>query len=327
MAEQISDEDLRQLLTRTPGGAAPREQAFEQTPVSYDFRSPQPVDSDRKRLIEGVHEQFARGLSATLASSLRMVTEVDLAFSDQVSYSEFVLSLANPCTAYSFMVAPPGIGAVLDLAPALAMAFIDRSFGGTGSGSADEARALTPIETGVVNKLAHQILRDLEAAWESASPIRIDEAVMETNPEFIQVAAGSDPAVLVALEVNAARVSGLVHVCYPLALLESLLPRSPRGESSRRGAGPEHAARTAPSALKNMSVPVVIELARGRLTLEDVAMLQAGDVVKLDTAKGEPAVVYLGNKPKFLGRPGLQGRRRAVQIIRALSEAEEDLRR
>ena len=182
MADQISDEDLNDILARARGSSTPREGAFERTPVSYDFRSPQPVDSDRTRLIEGVHEQFARNLSATLARSLRMVTEVDLAFSDQVSYNEFVVSLANPCTAYSFTVAPPGSGAVLDLAPALTMAFIDRSFGGTGTGSADEARVLTPIEAGVVKKLAHQILRDLEAAWESTCPIRIAEAVMETNP-------------------------------------------------------------------------------------------------------------------------------------------------
>jgi flagellar motor switch protein FliM len=48
-----------------------------------------------------------------------------------------------------------------------------------------------------------------------------------------------------------------------------------------------------------------------------------GDVVKLDTEVKDPTVVYVGSRPKFLGRPGLAGRRRAVQITTRISKEEE----
>ena len=71
-------------------------------------------------------------------------------------------------------------------------------------------------------------------------------------------------------------------------------------------------------------MPVVVQLARGSLSLRETAALQKGDVIKLDTATDEPAVVLLGNQPKFLAKPGLDGKRRAVKIIKTIDEDEEE---
>ena len=43
-----------------------------------------------------------------------------------------------------------------------------------------------------------------------------------------------------------------------------------------------------------------------------------------ETQKNDPAVVFVGDKPKFLALPGLQGEKRAVQIIKEIAEDEED---
>lgn len=72
--------------------------------------------------LESIHEQFARLFSSTLSGTMRMVVDVDLAFVDQVLYSEFILSLNTPCSAYSFTMDPPGSPAVLCFAPELLMA-------------------------------------------------------------------------------------------------------------------------------------------------------------------------------------------------------------
>jgi flagellar motor switch protein FliM len=58
--------------------------------------------------------------------------------------------------------------------------------------------------------------------------------------------------------------------------------------------------------------------------LSDLAELKIGDVVKLDTEKGDPAVVFIGERPKYLARPGLQGNRRAVQIVEGIHGDDED---
>lgn len=326
MSEEISDDQLRTLLSSVgkKGESSPSSAPFTRTPMAYDFKRPQRVSKDQLRVLENIHEQFARLFSSTLAGSMRMVIDVDLAFVDQALYSEFVLSLSHPCSAYSFVMDPPDGSAVLSFSPELLMAIIDRAFGGKGTSFTADPRPLTPIEIGVVNKLVGRVFRDLEATWEIIAPVRISEIALESNPEFIQIAGGGDPVLLIGFEANAAHASGLIHLCYPLITLDPLLPRL-NPEYRQKGRRPQAANQQRSSrALQKVKVPVVAQLARGSLPLREMAALQEGDVIKLDTAKDEPAVVFLGNQPKFLAKPGLDGKRRAVKIIETIDEDEED---
>ena len=156
MSTGFSDDELRDLITsagRGSGAPSRPDGPFGGAPMSYDFRRPQPVDKAASRLVEGVHEQFARLVSGALGSALRLTTDVDLAFTDQTTYSEFTLALPSPCCAYSFTLGPTGGSALMHLSPDLVSAVIDRSFGGKGSALPGDPRQLTQIETNVLNKL------------------------------------------------------------------------------------------------------------------------------------------------------------------------------
>ena len=119
-------------------------------------------------------------------------------------------------------------------------------------------------------------------------------------------------------------VQGLIHLCYPLAALEPLLPQlSPDFKQRSKRSQPDRPAglnRT----LDNVKVPVKVQVAQGALPLRELADLRTGDIVQLDTSKDDPAIVFLGNQPKFLGRPGLDGKRRAVLIQHVISEVDEE---
>lgn len=326
MADELSDGEIQKLLDagkRRPPSAA---QNFDQTPLSYDFKRPQHLNKDQLRLVENIHEQFARLFSSSLASSMRMVVDADVAFIDQIMYSEFAMALPKPCSAYSFSMTPSGHRAVLSFAPALLMALIDRALGGKGLGVAEEGRALTQIEMGIVDKLASRVIANIEAAWEARAPIEISDLVLETSPEFIQAAAPGEGVVVVAIEANANRSTGLVQLCYPLSVLEPLLPKRVSHLPSRAKQTAVQKTRQT-QALGKVKIPVVLQLAKGTLSLTEVARLREGDIVKLDTLKSEPAVVIIGDRPKFLGRPGLHHRQRAVQILGTIDPEEEELYR
>jgi flagellar motor switch protein FliM len=323
--EERSDDDLAQLLSQVgeggPNGAA---EAFARTPLAYDFRRPQRIHKDQLRAIENLHEQFARLCAGSLAGAMRMVIDVDVAFVDQVLYSEFVLSLSSPCCAYRFAVTPPGAVGVLSLATPLVMALIDRAFGGRGIAMTGDARPLTPIETGVVGKVVQRLLGDLEAVWEPLVGIEIGDLSLETNPEFMQVAAAGESVLLVAFEATAAHAGGLVHLAYPLTGFDALLSRLLPAARQRGGEAASRRRLRSSPVLDKVQIPLVAELARGSLSLRDLAQLGPGDVIRLDTSKEEPAVVFLGSQPKFLGRAGLDGKRRAVKVTRALETGEEE---
>ncbi|MEW6755552.1 MAG: FliM/FliN family flagellar motor switch protein [Candidatus Latescibacterota bacterium] len=325
MPEDLTDDELRRLLSSVGPERAGVD--LSRTPLAYDFRRPQRVNKEQIRLLESLHEQFARTTAATLSAAMRMVVDVDVAFVDQALYHEFVLSLPSPCSAYSFVMDPPGAAAVLAFAPEVLMAIIDRAFGGRGGGFAGDPRPLTQIEAGIAGQLVGRLLRDLEATWEPVRRLTIGDVALETNPELIHVADASEPVLLVALETHAPHAGGLVHLCYPLGTLEPLLPRAHGPGARLPGARSRpQAARPTPSPLlAKVRVPAVVQLASGRLALRELTDLRVGDIIKLDTPKDDPAVVFLGGRPKFTAKAGLDGRHRAARILRVLAADEEDL--
>lgn len=329
MADELTDDELNSLLKaarKSPLSAA-GEPASAPVPMAYDFKRPQRVNKDHMRSLENVHEQCGRLFSATLSASMRMVIDVDLAFIDQAIYSEFILSLPTPCGGYTFAVDPPGSQAVLCLAPELIMSIIDRALGGKGQSLSGDMRPLTQIERTIVNKLISRLLADFESAWDAHFPLQVSDVALETNPEFIRIANSGDPVALVAFEVHSNYANGLIHLCYPLVTLDPIMAHLSR----RSHPGPKEADRQQRvidnRTLGKMSVSTVVQIARGSLPLAEVAQLKAGDVIKLDTKRTEPAVVFVGNQPKFFARAGLDGRRRAAQILSTISASEEELYR
>ena len=62
-------------------------------------------------------------------------------------------------------------------------------------------------------------------------------------------------------------------------------------------------------------VDVDAVLGRIKLSISDVAQLQVGDVVPLNTSSRDPITVAVGGVPSFLARHGRRGERSAVQLL------------
>ena len=333
MPDILSQDEIDALLTATGssesgGGGGTREvkSAAPMKPVvTYDFKHPNRVSKDQIRTLENIHSSLARNISASFSNIQRAVVDVDIAFVDQTTYAEFIMSLSNPSCSYIFSIEPLGGPAVLDFALPVAYSFVDRQFGGKGNTpSSGEARVLTSIERAVMSKVVSRVLEDLEATWETLLKIQMSDAELETNPEFMQVAAASDTVLLIAFEVNSAHASGLVNLCYPFFTLEPVINLLNVQNWAYREKGRKESEKVHRlSQITQVMAPIRAVLGKAEVTFEDVLKLQVGDVLKLDTRVKEPTVVFVGTKPKFLGRPGLVGRRKAVQLSSKIAKNDE----
>jgi len=294
--------------------------------MSYDFKHPARVNGDQLRMLENLHDNFARLLSSTFSGAMRAVVDVDTAFVDQTTYAEFIMSLSNPSCSYQFTLGPTNGQAIIDFAMPVVFAFVDRIFGGKGSSQGVEARQLTPIEIGVINRIVKRVIEDLEATWEPILRVEITDIELETNPEFMQITAASEIVILLAFEVNSTNASGLVSLCYPFFTLESILPRLGQQSYVRTNRmNQEELLRQNNLRLQKTEVPIRAELARGMATFRSLQGLQVGDVLTLDTEMDEPTVLYVNDEPKFIGKPGRVGRKSAVQITEYIDSEVEEL--
>jgi flagellar motor switch protein FliM len=284
--------------------------------TSYDFKHPARVNKDQLRTLENLHDNFARLLSHTFSSAMNAVVDVDTAFVDQTTYAEFIMSLSNPSSSYQFTLAPTSGQAILDIAMPLAFAMVDRACGGHGSAAGVKARQLTPAEMHIVNSVVKRVIEDLERTWEPVLQVEICDIELETNPEFMQITAASEIVILLAFEWNSTHASGLVSLCYPFFTLESILPRLGR-RSYVRTTQQKHDEALAGNRLRLAQVPAPLtaELARGQCTLAEARQLQVGDILISETHADEPAVVFVGDEPKFLGSPCVSAHgARAVKV-------------
>ena len=104
-------------------------------------------------MLENIHANLARMMASSFSTEQRAVVDCDIAFVDQTTYAEFIMSLSNPSCSYTFTIEPLGGPAIFDFSLPVAYSFIDRQFGGTGANPPQEAKPLTSIERNVVSKV------------------------------------------------------------------------------------------------------------------------------------------------------------------------------
>jgi flagellar motor switch protein FliN/FliY len=77
------------------------------------------------------------------------------------------------------------------------------------------------------------------------------------------------------------------------------------------------------TALLDVSMPVVIEIGRTQMTVQEVLQLAAGSVIQLDSVVGEPVDIYVSDRRLAQGEVVVVGDHFGVRITRVLHPGAE----
>jgi flagellar motor switch protein FliM len=273
-----------------------------------------------------MHETFARLTTTSLSAQLRSLAQVHVASVDQLTYEEFIRSIPNPTTLAVINMDPLKGSAILEIDPAVTFAIIDRLFGGQGEGT-KLSRDLTDIEQSVMENNIVRILGNMREAWSTVIDLRPRLGQIETNPQFAQIVPPTEMVVLVTLETKVGEVEGMMNFCIPYLTIEPIISKLSAQywySSVRRGATTENLT-ILRDRLATIAVDVVAEIGSMNLTVRDVLNLKVGDVIRLaDTRVGDPMLLTVGNKRKFVCRPGVVGNKMAIQVIQRIESIERE---
>lgn len=329
MTEVLSQDEIDQLLTAISSGDAETEdtrQVAERKNIRiWDFRRPDKFSKEQIRTVSFMHETFARLTTTSLAAQLRSMVHVHVASVDQLTYEEFLRSIPSPTALAVINMDPLTGSAILEIDPAITFTIIDRLFGGPGEG-AKINRELSEIERAVMESIIVRILGNMREAWSQVIDLRPRLGQIETNPQFVQIVPPTEMVVLVTLETKVEEVEGMMNFCIPYLTIEPIISKLSAQywySSVRRGATTENL-NVLRERLAGIDVPLVAEVGNITLAMKEVMSLQPGNIIRLSgTRVGDPMVLKLGNRPKFESRPGVVGKKIAVQVTRKIEDIEE----
>jgi flagellar motor switch protein FliM len=330
MPEVLSQDEIDQLLTAISAGEVDTQEIHQPTDQRkikiYDFKRPDKFSKDQIRTVSIMHETFARLTTTSLSAQLRSLVAVHVASVDQLTYEEFIRSIPNPTTLAVIDMDPLKGSAILEIDPAITFSIIDRLFGGQGEG-AKFSRELTDIEQSVMEGIIVRVLGNLRESWSTVIDLRPRLGGIETNPQFAQIVPPNEMVVLVTLETKVGDVEGMMNLCIPYLTIEPIISKLSAQywySSVRRGTTSENL-NILRERLENIDVTIKAEIGRMQLTVRDVLALSAGDIIRLDNTRvSDPMVLMIGDRKKFLCRPGVIGNKLAVQVSKKLEEIGQE---
>jgi len=284
--------------------------------VAYDFKHPNRVSKDQIRTLENLHDNFAGHLGSTLSTIQRAMVDTELVSVDQITYSEFIMSLVNPSNTFTVSVEPLEGMCLIDFNPTLAFIFIDRMFGGVGR-FLEAERELTGIERTILTKIAVSVFAELEKTWSSVIRLQIRQVSLESNPQFVQIVPPGETVIVISMQVKMLGNSGLLTICYPYVTLESvmkdLVGKSWVDQSKKGDAARDRVTNT--ENLQEVMTDVTAQLGTTEITVRDFVNLKVGDVIQLDQRVTQPLEMYVRGARKYVARPGIVGKKTGLQVI------------
>jgi flagellar motor switch protein FliM len=321
MAKILSQNEIDALLNQVaPGGGSAIEEIGEASEISrkavaYDFKHPNRVSKDQMRTLESLHSNFAGHFGSALSGITRSVVDIDLLSVDQITYSEFIMSLVSPSCTYVFSIAPLEGAGIIDFNPSVVFAFVDRMFGGIGK-SLNTERELTGIEKSIMTKIANRGFKELEKAWAHIISLQIKMSAFESNPQFIQIVPPGETVIVISLQIKMQSSSGIMTICYPYLTLESIVDKLSAQnwiDKNKKMMDDDDRQR---NIRRLVPVPSVMKAILGTtvVSVRDLINLEVNDVLRIDRHAAGDVDILVGDVVKFKGKPGKSGKQLAVKI-------------
>jgi flagellar motor switch protein FliM len=331
MTEVLSQDEIDQLLSAINNGESAdteeiRAPADNRKIKIYDFKRPDKFSKEQIRTVQIMHETFARLATTALSANLRSMVHVHVASVDQLTYEEFIRSIPTPTCLAIINMDPLKGNSILEIDPAITFSIIDRLFGGTGEGNKVQ-HELTDIEQSVMEGIIVRLLGNMREAWGQVIDLRPRLGQIDTNPQFAQIVPPTEMVVLVTLETKVGDVEGMMNFCIPYLTIEPIIGKLSAQfwySNAHQVASTEDLS-VLKEKLLNVDVTLVAEVGRIQVPVGDVLALAPGDVIRLyDTRVGDPFSLAVGSVPKFECRPGVLGRKMAVQITKKLADIKQE---
>lgn len=326
MGDVLSQSEIDNLLAALSSGELDAEELKDnggKHAKNYNFQRPAKFSKEHLRTLEIIFEHYCRLLSTHLPAYLRRNVQVEVINLEAVIYQEFTNALSNPVLLGIVDFAPLEGNIVLELAENLGYAIVDRMLGGIGA-PLNKSRDFSEIELVILERIFVVITNMLVEPWLNVVKLKPHLSRIETNSQFAQIISPSDTASIVTMNVKIGNVEGMLNVCLPFSVLETVIDKLNTtywySTMQKSESGKYHD--IIEVAISKARIPVRAVLGKSIISVNDFINMQRGDIIKLNSKVEDELNVYVGNIRKFTALPGSSSESYAVKVSTIIREEE-----
>lgn len=324
MSEVLSQNEIDNLLKALSSGELDVEEysnSKEAQVKNYDFARPAKFSKEHLRTLEIIFEHYGRLLYTNLPAYLRKNVQVEVMNSEAVAYSEFANALSNPVLLGIVDFAPLSGTMIMELAPNLGYAIIDRLLGGAGE-TLEKKREFSEIELTILERIISICIDLLREPWQNVVELSPRLEKIETNSQFAQIISPSEMIAIITLNLRIGDVEGLMNICLPFITLEPVMDKlnTKYWYSTMQDKQESVYGDKIEALIAKAIVPIKAVLGTSTISVSDFANLQKGDIIKLDSGIEDELTVFVGNIGKFKALPGSAEDNYAVRVTSIIRE-------
>ncbi|WP_047151653.1 flagellar motor switch protein FliM [Aneurinibacillus tyrosinisolvens] len=325
MTEVLSQSEIDALLAAISSGEMNAEELkkedTERKVKVYDFKRALRFSKDQIRTLTRIHENYARLLTTYFSAQLRTFVQISVASVDQLPYEEFIRSIPKMTILNIFEAEPLEGRMVMEVNPNIAYAMLERLLGGSGT-APNKVGTLTEIETIIMERIFSRALQSFAEAWKNVIDIEPELELMEVNPQFMQIVSPNETVAVISFSTKIGETTGMINLCLPHVVLEPLMVKLSAHYwlSTQKKVRDEREIEALRERVQKAKLPLIAELGTSTISVGEFLNLSVGDVVQLDQGTDDKVKVRVGQKTKFLARPGTAKGKTAIMIEDVLEE-------
>jgi flagellar motor switch protein FliM len=325
LRDVLSNEEIAVLVEAARVGPVPGEPAEAASRQGrrvreVDFTRPTKFTQEQQRRLRRGHESFSRAVSTQISAELRAPVEFEVINVDQQTWSAALGEIPQP-SLYGVTELPSGSRLLISIEQAAVSHMIERLLGASGSGKSLE-RELTEIEVALARRIFGTVVAQLSRSWEELIGMPLALVGVETQQSNAQIAPSSEPTLAITIEVQIDKLSSTLTLLVPYPSISPALEQLSTGHygDKHNPLADARAEELVGAALRTVTVEVRAEVGSRVMTIDEVLALQPGDMLRLGSSSSG-GTLYADAVPIHRTKPGLRGKRRAVEVLEQI-EAE-----
>jgi flagellar motor switch protein FliM len=279
---------------------------------TVDFSRPTKFTSDHQRRISRAIDTFCQTSVTRLSTELRTAIELEAINSTQATWSAAQSQLPRESLCVTLEVQPIGTRLLFTIEQSFVLMCLDCLLGGSPDKPPRERR-FSEIDTMLTQRLVDSMIHQMSMVWHDLAGVTLSVLEVETHNDTSQIAAVSEPTLVVVIESRINKHSASMALLIPWMAIDPVAQRL-SGKETRAAEAESAGAAEIGRAVAGVPVTLRAEVAAIELPIDEILALGPGSLVKLGVQADQGVTLFAENVKLARAQPGCNGPRRAVQV-------------